>query len=103
MSRCGAAAASFSQRSCAVVSTTVAIIAAPSLKETLQDLDTLNLSCNPLHHHRHCIATAQAKRRQPAFQPALLQGVQQRRQYPRPGCPDRMAQSDGPAVDVYLA
>ena len=42
---------------------------------------------NPLHHHRHRVAAAQAQRRQAALQPALLQRVQQRHQHPRPDAP----------------
>ena len=55
-----------------------------------------------LHRHRHRFAAAETQRSDAAFQAAVLQGIDQGRQYARAACAKRMSQCDRAAVDVDL-
>ena len=50
--------------------------------------------------HRHRSAAAKAKGSQPTVAATAPQLVEERRQHPRAGCADRVAEGDGAAVDI---
>src|SRR6202011_1721072 len=54
----------------------------------------------PLDTHCDAHAAADAERREPLLDVALLHLVEQRHEHPRPGSADRMSDRDGAAVDV---
>src|SRR5262245_3813777 len=56
-----------------------------------------------LDRHRDGVASAEAEGGDPLGQASVLQRVEQRRQHPRPARADRVAESDGSAVDVVPA
>src|SRR5262249_4376888 len=54
-----------------------------------------------LYCERDAVASAQARRRDPALEPFALQGMNQRSQYARPARSNGMTKSDRTTVDVH--
>src|SRR5580658_7190652 len=81
--------------------------AGPTTNNRLQSsfIRPLSSVVRSLSFDAHCDAhaAADAQRGQALLRVALLHLVEQRHQHPRAGCPDRMADSDGAAIDIDLA
>src|SRR6185503_19984446 len=75
---------------------------APTMPSVAIFMPPPSIGSDPVDRHAHGVPAAEAERRNPLFFVAILERVAERRQNPRAGRADRMAESHGTPADVVL-